>query len=369
MRILHAITPGIVGGLESVVLALAGGQAARGHEVSVAAVVDREPDPHPLLISLERAGVAVDRIPARGRRYLMERRTIGTTIAARRAEVVHTHGYRSDVLAGSAARRLEIPTITTVHGFTGGDRKNRFYEAIQVASFRSFDAVVAVSSPLKRALVHRGVPAERIQLLPNAWAGVEALPAGEARARLGLPAGDFIAGWVGRMSREKGLDVFLDALANPAAAGVTAAILGEGRDRRKLESRAERLGLSDRLHWCGLVPDAGRYMTAFDAFVLSSRTEGTPITLFEAMDAGVPVVATGVGGVPDVLSPEEGIILGPESPPALARAIAQVRSDPQAAGRRADRARIRLDRDFSLSHWLDAHDALYSRLTCYSGPS
>ncbi|MGH7658879.1 MAG: glycosyltransferase, partial [Gemmatimonadales bacterium] len=251
MRILHAITPGVAGGLESVVLALAGGQAARGHEVSVAAVVDRKPDPHPLLVSLEQAGVAVDRIPARGRRYLRERHILGATSAARGAELVHTHGYRSDVLGGSAARRLGLPTVTTVHGFTGGDRKNRIYEGIQFAAFRYFDSVIAVSAPLKRNLVRRGVPVERIELLPNAWAGHDALPGEEARARLGLPPGVFIAGWIGRISHEKGLDIFLEALADPAAAGIVAAIVGEGKERPALEIRAAELGLAGRLHWCG----------------------------------------------------------------------------------------------------------------------
>ncbi|MGH7657996.1 MAG: glycosyltransferase, partial [Gemmatimonadales bacterium] len=189
----------------------------------------------------------------------------------------------------------------------------------------------------------------------------------EARALLGLPPGVFIAGWVGRMSREKGLDVFLEALADPAAAGIVGAIVGEGKERPALESRAAELGLAGRLHWCGLVPGAGRFMPAFDTFVLSSRTEGTPITLFEAMNAGVPVIATGVGGVPDVLTPEEGRLVEPDSPTALAGAIAAVRDSPMEAGRRAERARARLARQFSLPRWLDAHDALYARLTRPSG--
>lgn len=367
MRVVHAITPGIAGGLESVVLALAAGQASRGHDVSVAAVVGPEPDPHPLLISLEKAGVGVDRIPARGRRYLRERSTLGRTIARRQAELVHTHGYRSDVLGGSAARRLGLPTVTTVHGFTGGDRKNRFYERIQLAAFRRFDAVIAVSAPLKDTLVEKGVPVAKIQLLPNAWSGEEAVPRAAARARLGLPPEIFIAGWVGRISHEKGLDIFLEALTLSPATDVAGVIVGEGKERAAMERRAAELGLTGRIHWCGMVPGAGRFISAFDVFVLSSRREGTPITLFEAMSAGVPVIATAVGGVPDVLSPAEGILLEPESPLAIARAIAAVRDNRADASRRAEQAGARLASEFDLSRWLDAHDTLYSRLTGHSG--
>ena len=98
---------------------------------------------------------------------------------------------------------------------------------------------------------------------------------------------------------------------------------------------------------------------AFDVFVLSSRTEGTPIALFEAMAAGVPIVATRVGGVPDVVSPLEAALVPAEDPVALAAEIRAIYRDPATGQRRARAARARLERDFSVAPWLDRYEAIY----------
>src|SRR5690606_5519239 len=102
-----------------------------------------------------------------------------------------------------------------------------------------------------------------------------------------------------------------------------------------------------------------RYFAAFDVFVLSSRTEGTPMVLFEAMAAGTPIVATAVGGVPDVVGPGEAILVSPEDPEMLARAIREVREDPRAAASRAERARHRLANHFDAHSWSRAYESVY----------
>jgi len=106
---------------------------------------------------------------------------------------------------------------------------------------------------------------------------------------------------VGRLSREKGADVILDAIA-ACKPPWRLSIIGDGPERERLKQQAARLGITDRVTWHGPVSNAGKLLSAFDAFVLSSRTEGTPIVLFEAMHSGVPIVTTSVGGVPDVVS-------------------------------------------------------------------
>jgi glycosyltransferase involved in cell wall biosynthesis len=107
------------------------------------------------------------------------------------------------------------------------------------------------------------------------------------------------------------------------------------------------------------VRDAGRLFAAFDLFVLSSRTEGTPIVLFEAMGTGVPIVATRVGGVPDVVSPAEAVLVPPDDPLTLAGEIRAVYRNPAGARERARRARERLLRDFSIAPWLGRYEAIY----------
>lgn len=236
------------------------------------------------------------------------------------------------------------------------------YEFLQVRAFRHFDRIVAVSGPLQRKLVSSGLRPDQVTLLPNAFAEpADRLARAESRALLGLAPEEVVIGWVGRLSREKGLDVLLDALVQVPRA--TLSVLGTGNQHGPLLSQAGRLGITGRIRWHGLVPDAARLYQAFDLFVLSSRTEGTPIALFEAMAAGVPVVATAVGGVPDVVTEAEALLVPSASPDALARAIASVLEQPEAARERAAAARQRLQTRFALQPWLDRHETMYREIS------
>lgn len=171
MVVLHIVAPAVAGGLERVVQALAAGHQRGGHRVAVAGVVTPGQAEPPLFASLRETRVEVCEVQVPCRRYLRERAAIGELCHALHPDVVHTHGYRPDIVDAGVARRRGIPIVTTVHGFTGGDWKNRLYERLQLRAFRRFDAVVAVSRPLSDQLAREGVPRTRIHLVPNAWPG------------------------------------------------------------------------------------------------------------------------------------------------------------------------------------------------------
>jgi len=366
MVILHVVAPSDVGGLERVVQGLAREQHVTGHDVHVAAVFTGARADDAFLVPLRQAGVVTHPFAPGSRGYGRERRAVARLCRALRPAVVHSHGYRPDVLDAGVARRAGVPTVTTVHGFTGGDWKNRVYEWLQTRAFRRFDAVVAVSRPLQLRLVQSGVPLERVHVVPNAWSrGAPALERADARRALGLPLDAFVVGWVGRLSPEKGPDVLLEALELVSDLPVCASFIGEGPARRQLEAHARRSHPDgeSRVHWHGAVRDAGRLFTAFDLFVLSSRTEGSPIVLFEAMAAGVPVIATTVGGVPDTVSPEEAVLVPPEHGPALAAAIRAAYRTPELARARAARARERLHREFAPQPWAERYERIYRHVT------
>ncbi len=356
--ILHVTAPGAVGGLERVVQALAGGLRRAGHDARVAAVLDAGTGSTPFLAGLEAAGVPIVTVSLPPRAYFDERRRLADLFRALAPHVIHTHGYRADVQAGAVARQLGFPTVTTVHGFTGGGWKNRLYERLQRRAFRRCNAVVAVSRPLAERLRQDGVPADRVHVLPNAAPVREAALTREAaRAALGLPETGFVAGWVGRLSQEKAPDLMVQALAH-APAHMTAVLIGEGAAGPAAHRLAETMGVASRIRWAGAVPEAGRLFTAFDCFVLSSRTEGTPMVLFEAMAAGVPIVATAVGGVPDVVSDREALLVKGTEPAALGAALAAIGADPAAARTRAAAAARRLD-EYRIEPWVARYVAVY----------
>ncbi len=360
LSVMHCIAPGPFGGLESVVRSLAEGALARHHDVHVAAVVEDRGDTHPYVRMLEEADIPVIAITLPPRAYLRECRQLARAFASRRPALVHTHGYRSDVLAGGVARRHGIPTVSTVHGFTGGDRKNRLYERLQRRAFKRCDAVVAVSRPIEALLLGDGVRRDRVHFVQNAIPPIPGLESREvARRELGLPLEGMRIGWIGRLSAEKGIDLMIEAAARLGSAPVGVSVVGEGPMRQAMEDRSGALGLTGLVQWHGTVIGAARLLRAFDLIVLSSRTEGTPIVLLEAMQAGLPVVAAAVGGVPDALSDAEGWLVAPERPDELARAIDSALADPPARVSKGRAAALRYTRDFAPEPWLQRYEEIY----------
>jgi glycosyltransferase involved in cell wall biosynthesis len=230
---------------------------------------------------------------------------------------------------------------------------------VQRRALRGFDAVIAVSRALSSHLSSQGVPANRLRMIQNAFPGAVALQSRrEARARLGITDERFQLGWVGRLSHEKGPDQMIDALALLDTSKVALTIIGDGPERARLQAQAERLEVASAIRWAGNQSSAAQLFSAFDAFVLSSRTEGIPMVLFEAMAAGIPIVATRVGGVPEVLDDSCAYLVESGDGTQLASAIETLRTDPRFAARIA-RARQRLDTQFSTDAWIDRHKALY----------
>jgi glycosyltransferase involved in cell wall biosynthesis len=343
------------------VQALATGHARQGLDVSVISLLaPGYAEGHPFAEPLKQAGVRVHELEFPSKAIFRERRAVRELLRRICPDVVHTHWYRPDVLHATTARRLGIPTVTTEHGSSMLGGKTVVYEWIQRASFPRFQAVVAVSMPIAERLVLEGVPRAKVHLIPNGWAGgVAFLDRASARRRLGLPNDCPVVGYVGRLIPAKGPDVFVDAVPFLDDLRFCAAVIGDGSERPRLEAAIRAAKQEDKILLAGHVDDAAPLFKAFDLFVLSSRTEGTPITLFEAMAAGVPIVATAVGGVPHVVSSREALLVPPGDPEALAHAIRCALTAPADSAERAERASKRLEADFGADQWLQRHETLY----------
>lgn len=350
--------------METVVHALARGLADSGNRVHVVSVSD-DPPATRFLDRFAGTYVCTETLGAGGRDYARERTAFIKLLNRVRPSVVHTHGLRPDVVDAAAARAVGVPTMTTVHGYTDASLRAWLYGYVQRRRLHTFDAVVAVSTPLSRRLAPY-VPPARLHVIQNAFAQAERLhDRTDARARLGISDERFLIGWIGRLSPEKGLDVMLEALARLAddvGPSVVLAVLGDGNERQRLERRARALGIAELIRWHGVQRSAGTLMKGFDVFVLSSRREGTPMVLLEAMFAQAPIVSTRVGGVPDMLTNDEAILVPRGDPRALAHAIRDVMTKPSDARRRAGRARERLIAHHGVDRWLSRYESLYRQL-------
>lgn len=362
LRILHLLAPAPQGGLERVVQALAIGHQRRGHAVAVGAVLTSSSELPPFLEDVRRAGTTVIPIVVRDRAYLQEMRIVHDVCKSHAPDIVHTHGYRSDLVDAWAARKSPARLVSTIHGFTHADWKNALYQVIQRIGARRFDAVAAVSRGIAARLIRYGTPPDKVHVISNAYPGdQDILDASRARSYLGVDHAAVRLGWVGRVVPDKGLDVLIEALAEIADVDWRLSVIGDGPALTQNRSRARSLGIDDRIDWHGVISEAGRVMRAFDLYVLSSRTEGTPIVLFEAMAAGVPIIACSVGGVPDVVSEQEARLVPAENAPLLAEAIRTALVDTHGRTSRAMAASRRLS-DFGLNPWLDKYEDLYRSL-------
>jgi glycosyltransferase involved in cell wall biosynthesis len=260
-------------------------------------------------------------------------RALRRLVRDRRPAVVHAHLYASAAAAVVATRGLSVPVVLTEH--TEAPWRDRAARAISRRVYQRVDHVVAVSSAIRDTLVGTyGVPAGRVDLLLPATAAPAAAP---RRATGGTAA---TVGVVGRLVPEKGVDVFLRAVALVSAAVPAArfVVVGDGPLRAALEDRAVSLGLAGVVTFTGFRPDAPQLIAGLDVLVVPSRSDGSPLVVCEAMAAGIPVVASRVGGLPDLVAHgDSGLLVRPEDPADLARSLVRLLRDPaaaQALGRR-----------------------------------
>jgi len=308
-----------------------------------------------LLAEAYAAGFDVVRVPAlvpqlAPRRDAAALRTLAALYATGRYDIVHTHSAKAGALGRIAAARAGVPWIVhTYHGFPFHAFQPRWrrtaYVAIERRLSRRTDAFLAVGSGVAAEAIRRRLaPPDRIRTIAPAVDPIEnpgcTARRGLGRHRLRLPAGVRLVGTVGRVDYQKAPDVWIDALAAVGGDDVWGVWIGDGPLRERLLARARRRHVADRFCLLGHRDDVADLLPALDVFALASRYEGLPCALVEAMGAGVPVVATTVNAVPDVvLAGETGLLVPPEDARLLGRAVRYLLDEPAEAQRMATAAR------------------------------
>lgn len=258
-------------------------------------------------------------------RFRKSIREITSVLERTQARVLLCHGYKSNILGRPAARRLGIPAIAVTRGWTGESWRVRLYEKADRFHLRYMDHVVAVSEAQAEKVRKTGVRPERVSVIHNAI-DPDRFVDPDPRYRTKLekffrtPRSHFI-GTAGRLSPEKGFDVFLGAAARVLEARPDAGfvLFGHGAMKQLLQQQIAMAGLGGAVVLAGFRNDLDRFIPQLDLFVLPSYTEGLPNVVLEACVAGVPVVATEVGGTPEVIEDGvSGFLVPPGDPDALA---------------------------------------------------
>ena len=283
-----------------------------------------------------------------------------------RIDVLHTHAFGQNAW-GSVLGRLAGVPVVIAHEHNREFNGRALHAVIDrqlVARFAG--AIIVVSGDARRRMIEvEGIPPEHMVVLPN---GVRALPPGDGRAMradLGIGSGDPVIGTVCIIREEKALDVLIGAAAllMEDFPHLRVLIAGPGPDRARVEAVTERLGLSDRVHMVGARTDVPDVLAAIDIAVICSDYEGSPRSVLEFMDAGKPIVATSVGGIPEVVDDgTHGVLVPPRDEEALAAALGGLLRDRERANEMGARARDRCRHELSLDRTVESLEDLYEEL-------
>ena len=360
LSIVHVLSSFGVGGQERVALDLAIGQKARGHRV---AVVSLAPQPDGAMADEFREhGIAVDRVAKKGGLDATLVPRLARVLREYAADVVHTHNPLPLIYGAPAARLTGAAAIHTKHGINPGSRGHRL---LRRAAAQLTHAFVAVSDTTEQqAREQKDAPERRLHMIANGIRLDRYHPDAAARAatRAELGLGDaWVVGTVGRLDDYKNQALLVRAMAPLLSERVRLVIVGDGPARATVEAEVAKLREPRWVVLTGRRMDVPCLMPAFDVFALSSKTEGLPLVVPEAMSAGLPIVATAVGGLPSVIDEGTTGMLVPVDEVPLRAALQRLESDRALSKRMGEQARTMALARYSSERMVDAYLALYER--------
>ncbi len=293
---------------------------------------------------------------------------IGRLADAHQIDVLHCHHYSPFVYGRIAAARRDLKVVYTEHGRSSDDGPSWKRRLINPMLARLPATICAVSNDLRRYMISEGIPGSRVRVIHN---GIElglrpaAIARATARMALGLPHDAFVVGTAGRLDPVKDLETLVEAAARlaPTQTRLRVVIVGEGGSRAALERQIAAAGLGHIVTLAGYRRDVRGLLPAFDVYANTSAHEGVSLTILEAMAAGLPVVATRVGGTPEVVADgKTGMLVPAREPAQVAAALASLADTPGVRRAYGEAGRARVEHHFSLEAMTQAYLQVYRSL-------
>lgn len=294
-------------------------------------------------------------------------------------DIIHLNSTKAGLLGGVASFMYKMYTfdfntkvIFTVHGWVFKENRNFFQKIVlfKISWFSSlfFDKLILIDEP-DMLSARKFIPHRKLVHIPNGIEKINFLPRPEARERLGNLFSEkncLYIGTVAELTLNKGLTYLIKAadLIKTTSPNLSFKMVigGDGTEIKKLESEIHKLQLTDTVYLAGHIPEAKIYLKAFDIFILSSLKEGLPYTLLEAMQAGLPIIATKVGGVSDLITNnEQGVLIPPQNPLAISEAVLYLLSNPEKMTYLGKSARIKAEQKYNILEMLKNTVNLYDQ--------
>jgi glycosyltransferase involved in cell wall biosynthesis len=353
-------------GAERWILALSRHLPPAKVESIIGVIKDRPGDTPALCVEAAGLGMRTHVFESHGRLSLRAIGQLRNFIRDHGIDILHTHGYKTDVIGFLAARRTRCRTVSTPHGWSAGAGiKVQLYEWLDRLAFQFFDAVVPLSSDLHEGLLRLPGLRSRLHLIRNGvdLTEIDSVVQGAPELQAWKSRGDMIAGYIGQLIARKGLDTLLRAFSKLEIAGKRLCIVGEGPQRPELERLAGQLGVADRVHFFGFRNDRIALMKHLDVFVLPSRLEGIPRCVLEAMASRVPVVATDIPGCRTLVRDGvTGMLFPVGDDRALATRLQALLANEPMRASLADKAYALVRGDYSAETMAEKYTGLYLEL-------
>lgn len=369
VKVLHVIDSGGLYGAEMMLLNLAREQLQAGVFPCIASIGETGSHSKPVEIKAMEAGISVQPFRMKPGPNWIGASKIVAYAKKERFTILHSHGYKGNILLGALPKCIrKIPLVATIHGYTAlsaGFSKMRVYEWLDQWILPRLDGVVLVNGGMLTHPAVRTIKKHNLHVIDN---GIAEYPLKTSVLDPSIVQFcDFpvVIGAIGRLSHEKGFNILLDAFSRLVHGGIPArlVLMGDGRCRSRLVAQTERLNITHHVLMTGFLDNASMYLPLFTALVIPSLTEGLPIVLLEAMRAGTPVVATRVGGIPNVIeNGRSGLVVEAGNAELLAENIRNLVTDEKLQMQIRKNAGNRFLKNYTSGTMARRYSALYAQV-------
>lgn len=369
LTILQLISSSGFYGAERVVLELSIELNKNGYQSILGCIVNNAEDRPLLTEKAEAVGLKARCFPSKGKKIGIAILRLKEALKRDRINLIHAHGFKATILGLIAGKQIGVPIIVTGHLWTRENRRLKCYAWLEARFMKLADRVIAVSESVKLDMIEMGLRQSRIIVVHNGISLNEYSPTTsghELRHRLGLDSHTKLIGTLARIVHSKGIKYLIDAgfkvIKNDPK--IEMLIAGDGQMAKEMIDYVRSVGLASKIHFVGFQPESFELLKILDVFVLPSLAEGLPMTILEAMAVGTPVIATSVGGTPEIiLHLENGVLVKPRDSLGLGTAIEMILNNTKLTKKIVTNAKVTVEKYFSTPTMANKYISIYKNVS------